>query len=110
MKHMTYSDRSLLVGDEAADLAIAYAVVLGRNATIDTVTLNAISADGNEVRATFLLHMGTVMAVQTASSRLPEPDNASAVSYMRAQMERLTIPRPVSPDPDPYDYPEDLVL
>jgi hypothetical protein len=110
MKHMIYSDRSLLVGDEAADLAIAYAVVLGRNATVDTVTLNAISADGNEVTATFLLHMGTLMAVQTTSSRLPEPDNASAVSYMRAQMERLKIPRPVSPDPDPYDYPEDLVF
>jgi hypothetical protein len=108
---MTYSDRSLLVGDEVADLAIAYAAVLGRNATADTVTLNAIGADGNEVVATFLFHMGTVMAVQTTSSRLPEPDNAPAVSYMRAQMERLKIPRPVSPDPDPlFDYPEDFVL
>ncbi len=111
MKHITFGDKSLLVGDQAADLMIEYASLLSSNGDSDTVTLHAVGPDGNEADATFLLDTGTPLMIETTNSSMPEPDNSDAVSYMQEKMMLLSSPPPVRPHnetmPDNY---EDLNL
>ncbi|MGO4594568.1 hypothetical protein AB4Z18_12180 [Leifsonia sp. 2TAF2] len=96
MKHVTYADKSLLVGDEAADLLMSYATALGQTGGTDAVTLRAIGVDGNEVEATFLLSPAVVLMVETASTTATEPDNIGAVRYLRERVEALA--EPFAPD------------
>jgi len=86
MQHVTYADKSLLVGDDAAETLIEYAAALGRKQISDSVRLSAISGDGDEVVATFLLSASAPLMTETAHSSLPEPDNAEAVEQMRRQI------------------------
>ncbi|MEV8214674.1 hypothetical protein [Leifsonia sp. NPDC077715] len=90
MKHVTYGEKSLLVGDEAADLLMSYATVLGRNASTDSVTLRAIGPDGNETDATFLLNPSTTMVIESTNGSGSEPDNEFVNEYMRRGINRLT--------------------
>ena len=95
MMHITMADKSLLVGNEAAESLVQYAAVLARADSADSVTLNAIGIDGAEVQAMFLLNSGTVLLAESSTSGLPEPDNADVVQYMRdriAQHGELTFP------------------
>lgn len=101
MRHVTYSHKSLLVGNAAADLLIEYAAVLGRRSGSDVVTLRAIGADGNEVEASFLLNPSTVLMVETASTPASEPENRPAVDYLRLRIDELT--RLYDPQPDSWD-------
>ncbi len=98
MKHITFADKSLLVGDVAADLLLEYASLLGQRGSADTVHLRSIGIDGNEVEATFLLGGGASLMAESTESVLPEPDNADAVMYMRERMMRMTSPHNVVPD------------
>lgn len=92
MKHVTYSDKSLLLGDEAADLLIEYAAVLGRARSADRVDMNAISSDGDDVVATFLVDGAAPLMAETAHSSLPEPDNAKALAYIRERIRIIKDP------------------
>jgi hypothetical protein len=96
MKHITYAEKSLLLGDDAADALIAYAALLATHGRGDSVTLRALSSDGDEVDATFLLTAGAPLMAETASRRLPEPENADAVARMRVQIDRMESPEPVT--------------
>jgi len=87
---MTFGRKSFLLGNEAADAVLKYAALLAQNHTADTVTLNAISSDGDEVQVTILLDTGGPILSQTTRSSQPEPDNSVAVSYMEAQTRQLT--------------------
>jgi hypothetical protein len=87
MKHLSMADKSLLVGDEAADTLLEYAALLARLSSGDSLRLRAIGADGDEVTATLLLNSGTVLIAETSTSSLPEPDNGAAVSYMRGRID-----------------------
>jgi len=89
MKHITYADKSLLIGDEAADTLIKYAAALGRKQISDSVDVAAISADGDGVTATFLLSASAPLMAETARSPLPEPDNTAVVHHMRKQIAAL---------------------
>jgi hypothetical protein len=111
VKHITYSDKSLLVGDEAADVLLEYSALLGRHGSADTVTLRGFGADADEVDATFVLNQGTVLMAETSHTSMEEPDNAEAVMEMREKMLRLMSPRPVSPSDEsmPANY-DDLGL
>ncbi|BDI22626.1 hypothetical protein L3i23_14020 [Herbiconiux sp. L3-i23] len=80
------ADKSLLIGDEAADTLMEYAALIARSGTGDTVTLQAIGFDGSEVAVTFLLNSGTVLLVESSESSLPAPDNGEQVARM---LERL---------------------
>lgn len=91
MKHLTYGDKSLLVGDAVADTLLEYAALLTREASGDTVTVSAVSSDGDEVEASFLLGPGTTMMAETSTTSLPEPENADVVEYMKAAMTRLRV-------------------
>src|ERR1700712_1604834 len=107
MKHITFGDKSLLLGDEAADSLLEYAAALTVHTTGDLITLSAISSDGDDVEASFLLGPGTTMMAETATSKFPEPDNTEAVKAIRDKLGRLTKPHNVQPEVEPgIDYSE----
>lgn len=98
MKHITFADKSLLVGDEAADLLLEYAAALAGKGAADVVKLQAISSDGDEVEATFLLDQGAPLMAETTHSALPEPANDDVSQYMRDRIEVIRYPRAIQPD------------
>jgi hypothetical protein len=92
MKHVTYAENSLLLGDEVVDLMMEYAVLLARQSSADRVDVEAISTDGDLVTATFLIGPATIMVAETARSVFPEPENALAVEYLREQIGLIKEP------------------
>ena len=101
MQHVTYADKSLLVGDDAADTLIRYAAALGRKHSSDDVRLTAISGDGDEVTATFLLSASAPLMIESAHSSLPEPDHTAVVEDMRNKISDLEhTPTGTALDPD----------
>jgi hypothetical protein len=86
VKHLTVADKSLLVGDDAADLLVEYAKLLGQVSSADSIDLHAIGADGDEVVATFLLNSGVTLVAESTTSQLAEPDNSKAEQYMHTQI------------------------
>ncbi|MCU1474656.1 MAG: hypothetical protein JWQ92_2724 [Amnibacterium sp.] len=90
------AEKSLLIGDLAADTIAEYAALLAQQNSGDTVELHAVSGDGDEVVATLLLNSGTSLMVETTHSSLPEPDNTAAVEYMRAKMQLIQSPPPAA--------------
>jgi hypothetical protein len=88
MKHITFASKSLFVDDDAADTLLEYAALLAQSGDADTVELNAINADGNEVVATFLLDSGSPLMAETTTSSLEPPENDEAVAYMRTEIGR----------------------
>jgi hypothetical protein len=93
MKHIMYAEKTLMIGDEAADLTVEYAALLANHGKADTVTLHALDADGDMIDATMLLNSGSNIVAATSHNTIPEPDNSEAVAYMRAQMVALSSPR-----------------
>jgi hypothetical protein len=89
MKHVTYADKSLMVGDDTADMLLQYAARLASAGVADTIDVHAISSDGDEVVATFLLGEGAPLMAETTNSTLPEPDNSEAVELMTDRLARL---------------------
>ncbi len=79
---MTMAEKSLLIGDAAADTLVRYAALLAKLGSGDAVELSAVGVDGEQVEVTFLLNSGTVMIAETTNSTLPEPDNSEQVEYM----------------------------
>ena len=94
MKHVTYGDKSLLMGDEAADALLEYARLVGDNDAADTVTLTAIGPDGNTVEVGILLNTSTNLIIESTNSEVEPPDNSAAVRDLR---ERITaVARPTA--------------
>ncbi|OUE28387.1 hypothetical protein BFL36_01460 [Clavibacter michiganensis] len=106
MKHITYAEKSLLMGDDAADALLEYAAALATHGRGDSVTLRALSSDGDEVDATFLLTAGSPLMAETATTTLPEPDNAGPVAAMLAAVARMERPEPVSAADDADGLPD----
>lgn len=98
MKHVTVADKDLLLGDGTADLLVEYAKVLGQENSADSVELHAISSDGDEVVANFLLNSGVTIITETTTSQLPEPDNRQADEYLRGEILRSAESRSFNPD------------
>lgn len=100
VKHVTIAEKSLLIGDDVADLLVRYASLLGKVGSADHVVIRSIGIDGEEVEADFLLNSGTVMMTESTHSALPEPDNSDALTYIRDRLEHYedyTLP-----DPEPH--------
>jgi hypothetical protein len=110
VRHVTYANKSLLTGDEAADLLVRYAATLADQKRGDAVRLNTISADGNLTETLFLLDTGAPLLSETTNSGLPDPDNAAAVAYMRGKLTEFAQPAPTSDDDAIPDNYEDLRL
>jgi hypothetical protein len=105
MKHITFADKSLLIGDEAADVILAYAAALAASGSAATVTVHAVSSDGDEVDATFLLGAGAPMMAETTHSTLPEPDNSATIAEIQAKLDVLVQPEEVA-----YETPSEGIL
>lgn len=86
MQHLTMTDKSLLIGDEVADLLAAYAAVTASAGQGDHVTVLALGVDGEEVAAQILLNSGTTLLVESSHSRLPEPDDDALVLHLRDRL------------------------
>lgn len=91
MQHLTNADKSLLVGDVVADLLLEYSAMLAKTGSGDTIKLRAVSSDGDEVVANFLLNSGTVLMSETTHSALPEPNNEDAEAYLRERLASFTV-------------------
>jgi len=105
MKHVSYADKSLFMGDDAADTLLEYARLLADNERADTVTLRSISTDGNTVEASFLLDASTVLMVESTNSDVEAPDNTEAVQDIKDRIDAITRPVSVDSQEPPYiDY------
>jgi hypothetical protein len=105
MKHVSYADKSLFMGDDAADTLLEYARLVADNERADTVTLSSISTDGNTVEASFLLDASTVLMVESTNSDVEAPDNTEAVQDIKDRIDAITRPVSVDSQEPPYiDY------
>jgi hypothetical protein len=86
MMHVTFSDKTLLVGDEIAQLLLEYAAALARTGGADTVRVQAYGADADKVVAMLLLDEGAPLMAETTHTDLPAPDNEEAAAYIRECM------------------------
>jgi len=82
VKLVTFGERRLFLGDDAADALARYAAALSARGQADTVTLNVIGADGHMVAATLVLNQGVNLIAESAAYSFEEPDNAETVAYM----------------------------
>jgi len=108
MKHITYAEKSLLVGDATADALLEYAAALSSRGRGESVTVHAISSDGDEVDATFLLGAGAPFMAESTTSTIPEPDNDQTVQAIRADLQRMHHPESVRPEDGEGDAPREL--
>lgn len=108
MKHITYGQKSLIVGDDAASALLAYAAAVARHRTGDHVTLMGFAADGNEIEATLVLDSGTLIISESVRTSASEPDNSAAVADLRARTSRLDNP-PAATDGDAVGGEQTLV-
>lgn len=92
MKHVTYADKPFLMDDETADTLLSYAATVASHAMADTVTLQAIGPDGNEIEVTLLLDSATALVSETAAAGMVAPSNDRAVATMREKIRVLTYP------------------
>jgi hypothetical protein len=112
MKHVTYAEKSLLMGDEAAETLLEYARLLADNETSDTVTLTSISPDGNTVEASFLLTPSTILMVESTNSEVTPPDNSDAIAEMQERIDAIARPMAAESESEEshsqvdYDMPE----
>lgn len=97
MKHILFADKTILLGDDAADALVAYAVALASNSTADRVEYTGIGSDGATIQVSFLLNAGASLVAETTPSELPEPDNREEVERIRARTEALVGSHPVQP-------------
>lgn len=104
MKHLLFANKTILVGDDAADALIEYGVALAANHTADRVTFAGIGADGATVEAAFLLNSGAALVAETTPSDLPEPDNTAEVARIRDRITRLSGGYPVQPTDDDVTF------
>ena len=92
MKHVTFGDKALFVGDEAADTLLEYARLLSDTSRADTVTLRCISPDGNTVEASFLLNANTILMIESTNSEVDPPENGEAIKEMRERIDAIARP------------------
>lgn len=89
--HVTMADKSLLIGDATSDLLIRYAALLGKTGSADSVSVRAISGDGDEVVAQILLNSGTTLMAETTRSSVPEPNNRDVDEYLRERLAQYSL-------------------
>lgn len=105
MKHLTYAQKSLLVGDELADALLEYAAMVAASGGADNVEIRGYGVDGEEVVGTLMIGNGIDLMAESTTSPLPEPDNAAALEYLRsrgAAIEKDNHHQPVPGDPSAF--------
>lgn len=87
--HLRASGRELLVGDTVAELLFAYAAMVGRRRTADTVVVEGVRGDGRTTRVTLLVNAGMELSAESVSTRLPEPGVGATELRLREALDRL---------------------
>jgi hypothetical protein len=90
MKRIYYGEANFLVGDEAGDALVEFAVLVAKRSSADLVKLAVLGPDGNEETASFVLGPGTTVLVETTRSQLAEPDNTAALASLRERMGEMS--------------------
>jgi len=109
MKQLSYDGGTWLLGDEAADALLDYAVSLGRRSGADSIEVSVLDGDGQPEQLTLLIGPATMMTAGTSRSRASEPDNRDAIAEMTRRLHAAVPPGPVtSPQPIINDYIEDF--
>lgn len=110
MKRIIYGETSWLVGDDAADTVLLYAVELAQRDSAASVDLTVLDGAGAEQTVKFLIGPATMMMAETTWSSLPEPDNSTAVDRMRELLELMVHPpnAAAAGERGPTDYFGDL--
>lgn len=98
MKQVKFAEKSLLMGDDAADSLIEYGRALAETGQADSVTLRAIGADGNTVDATLLLSASSILMVESTNSAVDPPENDEVVRYLRERTDALMRPPALKPE------------
>lgn len=92
MKRIIYGETSWLIGDDAADTVLQYAVELAQRDSAASVDMVVLDGAGSEQVVSFLIGPATMMMAETTWSSLPEPDNTIAVDRMRERLELMVHP------------------
>ena len=98
MKHITFADKTLLVGDEVADLLVAYCTALANAQKADSVEVHGYSATGEEVAASFVFTTGSSLMAETVHTSMPAPDNTEAIEHMQVGLLKLRDQAVIIPD------------
>lgn len=94
MKLLTYAEAGWLVGDDAAQALIDYAVALGRSNSADAIEMSALDEQGRPEVVTFLIGPATMMTAESTVSAFDEPENGRSVATIRERLARLQPPSP----------------
>jgi hypothetical protein len=108
MKHLTYADQSVLIGDKAADTLIRFSALLAEKGHADAVSLNAIGNEGAPIVASFVLGSGTNLMSATTSSTIPEPENDEGIEAMEQKIRLLLSPPLAEPESDEWPAAEEF--
>ncbi|CAN5538661.1 hypothetical protein BH10ACT7_BH10ACT7_23490 [soil metagenome] len=95
MKLLTYAEAGWLVGDDAAQAIVDYAVALGRTSSADSIEFSALGPQGQTEMVTFLIGPATMMTIESTDSALDEPENSAAITTIRERLARIKPPAPV---------------
>jgi len=108
MKHLTYADQSVLIGDEAADILIRFSALLAEKGHADAVSLNVLGNEGDAIVASFVLGSGTNLMAASTNSTIPEPDNTEGIDYMNAKIRLLTSSHTAEPSSEAWPAAEEF--
>ena len=97
MKHVTYADKAVLMGDDAADALLEYARLIADTGGADAVTLRAIRPDGNTVDVSFLLSASTTLLVESTNSETKAPANDAVVADLKSRIAAIETPPAAKP-------------
>lgn len=92
MKSITYAEKSWLLGDDAADAVVEYAVLLARTGSADSVDVNALSTQGTPHLLTLVIGPATMMTLASVEVPMDEPDNDEAVIIIHERMRIIQSP------------------
>jgi hypothetical protein len=90
VKHVLYGQKSVFLGDAAANTLFDYAAHVAQLRTGARVDVRAFSDEGNLVVVTFLLNAATNLVAESTDLPVEEPDNRDAEAYMREQIARFS--------------------
>jgi hypothetical protein len=90
MKHLLFGQKSIFLGDDAAEALIAYAAHIAKMGSGDSVDMWGINAEGNLVATSFLLNSGSNLTAETTDLEHEDPDNKEAIAYIRKQLDLLS--------------------
>lgn len=99
MKHISFANKSMLVGDELAYVLLEYWALLVECGEADLVEVRVLDSDGTVSSETVTLEAAVPMRIRSASLPFGEPDNADALAYLRRRIWSMTSPPWALPQP-----------